>query len=112
MRVFVLKTCDACRRALRELAADGADVQVIDVRADGIALEDRRRIAGQFADRAINRASATWRGLDAATREMPVEDLLAAHPTVMKRPVIEADGVWHIGWKADVRNALLGDQSA
>ena len=107
MRVFVLKSCDTCRRALRELAADGAEVQVVDVRASEISAADRRIITEQFGDRAINRASATWRGLDAAAREMEIADLLAAHPTVMKRPVIEADGVWHIGWKDDVRNVLL-----
>jgi arsenate reductase len=34
--------------------------------------------------------STTWRGLSVAERELPAPDaLLAAHPALMKRPVVE-----------------------
>ncbi|MEO1152879.1 MAG: ArsC/Spx/MgsR family protein, partial [Pseudomonadota bacterium] len=32
--------------------------------------------------------------------------LLAQHPTLMKRPVIEVDKALHLGWTAEVRAAL------
>jgi arsenate reductase-like glutaredoxin family protein len=35
-------------------------------------------------------------------------DLLAAHPALMKRPLIERDGELFLGWSADVQKALLG----
>ncbi len=108
MRFFGLKSCDTCRKALKELAARGIVPHVVDVRADGIDASDLAQIAGHFGDAAVNRASTTWRGLDAASRALPVAALLATHPTVMKRPVIEAGGRWFIGWTADVRQALLG----
>lgn len=109
MRFFGLKTCDTCRKALKALAAAGHSPQVIDVRADGVSDADRTAIIAQFGDAAINRASTTWRGLTDAEKDADPADLLAVHPTLMKRPVIDVDGVWTIGWKADVQAKYLGD---
>jgi len=107
MRVFALKSCDTCRKALRALTDAGIAAQVVDVRADGIEAVDLAAIARHLGERSVNRASTTWRGLDEAARALPVADLLAAHPTVMKRPVIRDGDTWHVGWSADVRAAVL-----
>ncbi|MDP5361244.1 MAG: hypothetical protein NWP79_03730 [Paracoccaceae bacterium] len=48
MRFFGLKTCDTCRKALKNLAAAGYDPQVIDVRADGISAADLQTIIATF----------------------------------------------------------------
>lgn len=108
MRFFGLKSCDTCRKGLKALQAAGHDPQVIDVRADGLSDADRARIIAEFGDAAINRASTTWRGLSEDEKAADPTALLAAHPTLMKRPVIDADGVWTIGWKADVQAKHLG----
>ena len=107
MRFFGLKSCDTCRKALRELRAAGYDPQVIDVRADGLTPNDIARIIDAFGDAAINRASTTWRGLSDAEKVRDPSILLATHPTLMKRPVIEKNGVWSIGWKPDVAQSVL-----
>lgn len=109
MRFFGLKTCDTCRKARNALEAAGHPPEVIDVRANGISPADLASIVAAFGDRAVNRSSATWRGLSDADRALPVADLLAAHPTVMKRPVIDAGGAWHLGWAKDVQAVLLGN---
>lgn len=106
MLFFGLKTCDTCRKALAELREVGVTPQVVDVRADGITEDQLRSIGAAFGVEAINRASATWRGLTEDERSLPVEVLIARHPTVMKRPVIENDGRWFIGWDAKVRAEL------
>ncbi len=103
MRFFGLKTCDTCRKALNALRSAGHDPVVIDVRADGILPADRDRIAALFGEGAVNRASATWRGLSEGERKLEIGTLIERHPTVMKRPVIEAEGVWSIGWDAAAR---------
>lgn len=107
MRFFSLKSCDTCRKALKSLAAAGHDPEVIDVRADGVTEADRAAIIAQFGDTAINRASTTWRGLTDAEKASDPATLLAAHPTLMKRPVIETAAGWTIGWKADVQANYL-----
>jgi len=109
MRFFGLKSCDTCRKALKALAAAGRAPEVIDVRADGLSDADRATIVAKFGDAALNRSSTTWRNLSDAEKAGDPTALLAAHPTLMKRPVIEADGVWTIGWKADVQAKHLGD---
>jgi arsenate reductase-like glutaredoxin family protein len=108
MRFFGLKTCDTCRKALKTLADAGYRVEVTDVRADGVLPQDLAQIVAQFGDAAINRASTTWRGLSETQKEAAPATLLAAHPALMKRPVIEVDGNWTIGWKADVQAKYLG----
>ena len=108
MRIYALKTCDTCKKAIKALQAAGHDPQVIDVRADGIPPSDRARFLAAFGDALINRASTTWRTLSEADRARDPARLLAEHPTLMKRPVIEADGRIYLGWKADVQKAILG----
>lgn len=108
MRFFGLKTCDSCKKALKELAAAEWIPDVVDVRADGVSTNDLAEILDQFGEKALNRASTTWRNLTEAEKEQPPAELLAEHPTLMKRPVIEHDGRWTLGWKADAKAAWLG----
>lgn len=108
MRIFALKSCDTCRKAIAAIRAAGHDPQVIDVRAHGVSDSDRAAILAAFGDTAINRASTTWRGLSDGEKASDPNDLLAAHPTLMKRPVIEHAGQLYLGWKADVQAVILG----
>lgn len=108
MRFFGLKTCDTCRKALGALKAQRITPQVVDVRADGLSVDDITAIVQAFGDSAINRASTTWRGLSEEVRAQDTAALLAAYPTLMKRPVIATDDGWTIGWKADVQAKHLG----
>ncbi len=108
MRIYCLKTCDTCRKAISALKAAGHDPEIVDVRADGLSKADRKRFLAEFGDALINRSSATWRGLSEDEQIRDPGALLAAHPTLMKRPVIEAEGRLYLGWTADVQQALLG----
>lgn len=107
LRFFGLKTCDTCRKALVALRAAGHAPEVIDVRADGIAAADLDAMLAAFGVGTINRSSATWRALTEMERMADPAVLIAAHPTLLKRPVIELDGTWHQGWTQDTQAALL-----
>jgi len=112
--LYGLKSCDTCRKALAALQAAGRAPVFVDLRegADLAAkVPEWRAAAG--ADALVNRRSTTWRGLDAAERAAAggdgVDALLVAHPTLIKRPVIETgDGAVHVGWAGPVQAALLG----
>lgn len=108
MRVYCLKTCDTCRKALKALDAAGIAYDLRDVRADCIAAEDIAAILAAHGEAAINRASTTWRGLAEAEKALPPEALLAAHPTLLKRPAIAAAGGWLLGWKPDIQAKVIG----
>jgi arsenate reductase-like glutaredoxin family protein len=82
------------------------NVDVIDVRADGVSVTDRAAMIAAFGDAAINTRSTTWRNLSDDERAQGTAALLAAHPTLMKRPVVEIDGAWYQGWTPATKAAL------
>lgn len=112
MRVYHLKTCDTCRKAIKALREAGHVPELIDVRADGVDAPTLARLmAAVGRDRLLNTRSTTWRGL-AETERADLDDakafaLIAAYPTLMKRPVVERDGQVYVGWTKDVQAALL-----
>jgi len=104
MRFFGLKTCDTCRKALKAL--DGKEIEVIDVRADGVSDADRTAMIAAFGEKALNTRSTTWRGLSDEDRAQDPDTLIKAHPTLLKRPVIEMGGQWYQGWTAATQTAV------
>lgn len=108
MRVFALKTCDTCRKALRELRAAGAEPDVIDVRADGVTDADLSAMWSALGEALVNRKSTTWRGLSEGEKAGDPKALLAAHPTLIKRPVITEGSDWTVGWTAEAKAKWLG----
>jgi arsenate reductase (glutaredoxin) len=108
LQIYGLKTCDSCRAALRDLGAAGHAAVLVDLREAPLPDDLRDRALAQFGEALINRRSTTWRGLDEGARAGDPEALLAAYPSVMKRPLIVAGGALYLGWDAASRSALLG----
>lgn len=102
MRLYGLKNCDTCRKALKSLP----DAEFVDVRVDGVPSAVLEAAFAKFGDALMNTRSTTWRQLDETTRQKPVLSLLAEHPTLMKRPLIERDGELLLSWSKDVQAAL------
>jgi arsenate reductase len=105
MQLFGLKSCDTCRKALKALPG----AEFVDVRDAGVPDEIMARAYATFDAGLLNTRSTTWRGLDAAEREKPVLELLAAYPALMKRPLIVAGDQMYLGWGPDVQAALRTD---
>ncbi|MEL6476250.1 MAG: Spx/MgsR family RNA polymerase-binding regulatory protein [Pseudomonadota bacterium] len=113
LRIYSLKTCDTCRKAIKALEAARQSLEITDIRADGV---PRDALAGWLEalgpEVLVNSRSTTWRGLDDAERAKAASantalDLLMTHPTLMKRPVIVAGETVHVGWTQTVQKALL-----
>lgn len=103
MRVYGLKNCDSCRAAMKAL---NGKAELVDVRMSGVPEEVLAAGLEQFGAALVNRRSTTWRGLSGAERAGDALALLTAHPSLMKRPLIEDQGRLHLGWGPDVRSAL------
>lgn len=110
MKVFGLRTCDTVRAAIKALSAAGYAPELVDVRVNGIEAADLERFFAAFGDALVNRRSATWRGLTADERAGDPLRLISAHPAVMKRPVIEAEGRLTLGWDKAVQAQWLGNR--
>ena len=107
MRLYGLKNCDSCKKALSQLRAAGHDIAFFDIRTDPL---DQLKIADLLARHGdqfvLNRKSTTWRKLAESDRLMPLENLLALHPSLIKRPVIFDHDTSYVGWSQDVQTAL------
>lgn len=117
LTVYGIKSCDTCRRALRWLDANDIEYRFHDLRDDGI---DRPTLA-RWVERVgwetlLNRRSLTWRNLDAAERDDPGSDkaisLMLEYPTLVKRPVIEADRFTAVGFSEKRLSAYLSRPAA
>lgn len=103
MKIFGLKNCDTCRKAMKALP----DSVLVDVRAEGVPDDIMAKAMASFGASLVNTRSTTWRGLSDSDRARPSEDLLREHPALMKRPLIlDDEGRLHLGWTAETRANL------
>lgn len=102
MKLYGLKNCDTCRKALKSLEG----VTLVDVRADGVSDAVLRQALTEFGEALVNKRSTTWRNLSEEERKIEAFDLLKAHPSLMKRPLIERDGALFLGWTRETQQGL------
>lgn len=107
MILYGIPTCDTCRKARAALEAAGHAVQVRDVRAEPLAPAETARFLEAFGEKLVNRSSTTWRGLSEAARAQAPAALLAAHPALMKRPVLVEGEKATLGWDKAAQAAWL-----
>jgi arsenate reductase (glutaredoxin) len=107
MILYGIPTCDTCKKALKALEAAGRDVRFRDIRAEPLSEAEIDKIVTEFGDRAVNKQSTTYRGFNDFLKASEPEAQIAAQPAVMKRPVIEAEGKWYLGWEEATQTALL-----
>jgi arsenate reductase len=107
VKLYGLKNCDSCRKALKALQTARQSVEFIDLRAVPVAAEQLQKWLDEHGDTVlVNRKSTTWRGLDDQARQQPALALLGANPTLIKRPVIENGDNSFVGWTPEVQTAL------
>ncbi|CAK9068093.1 Protein YffB [Durusdinium trenchii] len=110
IRLYGIRNCDTCKKAMKALDAAGRDYTFVDIRADAdIAALAPRWLREVEAAKLVNTRSTTWRQLDEAQRARAASDpasLLADHPTLVKRPVIEQGDNVFVGWTMEVQAAL------
>jgi arsenate reductase len=110
MNLYGLKNCDTCKKAMKALDAAGQDYTFVDIRAEAdVASLAPEWLAQVEPAKLINTRSTTWRQLDESERAKAETDpagLLAANPTLVKRPLIERGDDVFVGWTKDVQAAL------
>ncbi|WP_110686230.1 ArsC family reductase [Salinicola aestuarinus] len=100
--LYGIKNCDSCRKARRLLDARNVDFDYHDLRDDGL---DAATLDAFLArvdwQTLLNTRSTTWRQLDAADKH-PLDsdrarELMLAHPTLIKRPLLSRDDALIVG---------------
>jgi Spx/MgsR family transcriptional regulator len=106
VKIYGLATCDTTRAARKWLDAKGIAYRFHDVREDGLTktlVEGWVKALGW--EKVLNKASTTWRELPekekAGVDEKRSVALLLAHPTLVKRPVLDSGGGLLLGFKPE-----------
>lgn len=94
--LFAIPNCDTVKKARVWLAEHGVDYQFHDYKKQGI---DRKTIENWLMQKpweeVVNRAGLTWKKLSDSEKPTDAEGaitLMMGKPSVIRRPLIEADG--------------------
>ena len=101
--VYGIPNCDRVRAARKWLERQAVDYRFHDTRADGLThVQLEGWIARLGRDALLNRRSTTWRQLPENQRmdltDAAAVDLILAHPTLLKRPLLEVDGTLSVSF--------------
>ena len=111
MKLYGLKHCSSCKKALSQLRAAGHDIAFFDIRTNPLDQSQIADLLARHGDQLVlNRKSTTWRNLAESDRLLPPEALLALHPALIKRPIIFDHDNSYVGWGQDVQTACGMEQ--
>ncbi|WP_293680449.1 ArsC family reductase [uncultured Phenylobacterium sp.] len=110
-RLYGIKNCDTMKKAWTWMDQHGVAYDFHDYKKAGI---DRATLEGWVRQLGwevlLNRAGTTFKRLPEADRQGIDEGkaiaLMLAQPSMIKRPVLDADGKLYVGFKPDTYAAL------
>jgi Spx/MgsR family transcriptional regulator len=114
IHLYGIPNCDTVKKARVWLEAQGRATTFHDYKKEG---PDPERIAGWIAaaglDVVVNRKGTTFRALSEGDKALAASAdtapaLLAANPSIIKRPIVEHAGGLLVGFKAEEWAAALG----
>ena len=105
--IYGIKSCDTVKKARIWLDSQGVEHRFIDYRAEG--LDPKNLVRWKSAvgwEKLLNKASTTFKELSdtdkAGLDEKKALALMQAHPTLIKRPVLDVDGRVMVGFKPEL----------
>ena len=103
IRIFGIKNCDSCRRAISALPVT---TEFIDVRRTPLSKTELSNFLNIFGEFLVNKKSKTWRDLDENNKALTQDKLITKFPTVMKRPVIQVNSEYFLGWSEKIEQNI------
>ncbi|MFD2204394.1 arsenate reductase [Kiloniella antarctica] len=111
-KIYGIKNCDTCRKALKTFVSKGKAHSYHDFRIDGLSaesLDSWMKFVGW--ETLLNRRGTTWRNLSDDIKNSVDENsaraLMLENPTLIKRPVFELEDKVVVGFTKN-EQALLG----
>ena len=115
MKLYGISNCDTVKKARAWLSARGISVDFHDFKKHGADAAWLQQVAAQTGWEALlNTRGTTWRQLDPAIRQTVVDQasavrVMAQHSSLIKRPVLYANGAYHLGFSDQQYQTLLGE---
>ncbi len=115
MKLYGIPNCDTVKKARAWLSTRNIPADFHDFKKHGVSAAWLQDVAAQTGWEAlINKRGTTWRRLDDASRNAVVDqqtaiNLMLAQPSLIKRPVLEANGRYHLGFTEQQYQAIFGE---
>lgn len=112
-RIYGIKNCDTIKKARKYLEQQQLPHQYIDYRQDGINAGLLAEFMQQLSwQELLNTKGTTYRALpDADKQDMTADkavQLMLAQPAMIKRPVLEHNGKFYLGFSEQQYQTLFG----
>ena len=109
--MYGIKNCDTIKKARRYLEDNGVNYQFHDYRVDGIS-DELLSIFMEHIDWEVlvNKRGTTWRKLPDVVKknlsEASAIKIMSENSSIIKRPIIESQGKWLLGFDMEEIQAL------
>ena len=115
MKLYGISNCDTVKKARAWMAARNIAVDFHDFKKQGVKAVWLTEVAAQTGWKALlNTRGATWRQLDDADKNAVIDqstaiNLMQLHTSLIKRPVLHANGRYHLGFSEQQYQAIFGE---
>jgi Spx/MgsR family transcriptional regulator len=111
--LYGIKNCDTCRKARKAMDGTGIPYQFHDLREDGLSAPLLEHLLEKVpVVEALNKRSTTWRNLPDEEKQAvdanKARELLLAHPTLLKRPLLDTGDEILVGYREGDYDDLPG----
>lgn len=110
--LYGIKNCDTVKKAKKWLDDNNIEYQFHDFRVDGL----DSNLLTQFIENTswetlLNKRSTTYRNLPEEVKSNLTDDIaftqVIEQPTLLKRPVLQTDKDFHVGFKANLYQEIF-----
>ena len=110
--LYGISNCDSVAKAKKWLKQADIEFNFVDFRKDGIHSEQVSHWTNEVGiEKLLNKRGTTWRNLTDAQKALESIDelvrLMTENPTLIKRPVLDAQGHIEVGFKAELYESIL-----
>ena len=114
IKMYGIKNCDTIKKARKWLEQHQLDYQFIDYRQDGLTAEQLAVFSQQLGwQNLLNTRGTTYRALPPESRnnltESRAQDLMLQQPAMIKRPLLQRNDTYILGFNAETYQQLLED---
>ena len=105
--IYGIANCDTVKKARAWLAANGLAYEFVDFKKQPPSVGLIESWLTQIPlDALLNKRGTTWRKLTPHPQE--AVKLMAEQPSIIKRPVLDKDGGFHVGFSEESYRTLFG----
>ncbi|WP_165088669.1 arsenate reductase [Neisseria yangbaofengii] len=114
IKLYGIPNCDTVKKARVWLADNGIEAEFVDFKKSPPTAELVSAWLSQIPlENLLNKRGTTWRKLDGQTQEQAAEHegavrIMIGNPSVIKRPVLDKDGQFYVGFSTDHYQQIFG----